>query len=155
MPTKHTVLSYKFDELADKAKERALDWYREGALDYEWWDFTYADAADIGMKITGFDLAMAPYVDAKFKQSADKVAAAILATHGDESSTYIAASTHVRCWGDEPTDEQSDAFLKDLRACYWGILYNEAAYLTSDEACKEGIEANEYDFTKEGKRFAV
>jgi hypothetical protein len=35
---------YPFDELDDKAKDRAREWYREGALDYEWWDSTYDDA---------------------------------------------------------------------------------------------------------------
>lgn len=28
-----TVTIYKFDELSDRAKEKARDWYREGALD--------------------------------------------------------------------------------------------------------------------------
>lgn len=32
-----------FDQLEDSAKERARDWYREGALDYEWWEFIYED----------------------------------------------------------------------------------------------------------------
>jgi hypothetical protein len=35
---------YKFDELEERAKEHARTWYREGALDYEWWDSTYDDA---------------------------------------------------------------------------------------------------------------
>lgn len=34
-----TVVVYKFDELDDSAKETARNWYREGALDYEWWEF--------------------------------------------------------------------------------------------------------------------
>lgn len=29
-----------FNDLDDRAKERARDWYRRGALDYEWWDST-------------------------------------------------------------------------------------------------------------------
>lgn len=32
---------YKFDELSDCAKEKAREWYREGQLDYEWWDSVY------------------------------------------------------------------------------------------------------------------
>jgi hypothetical protein len=35
---------YTFDELSDSAKEKAREWYREGNLDYEWWDCTYDDA---------------------------------------------------------------------------------------------------------------
>lgn len=32
---------FKFDELDDEAKERARQWWRDGGLDYEWWDSTY------------------------------------------------------------------------------------------------------------------
>lgn len=35
---------YEFDELGGKAKERAREWWREGALDHEWWAPTYEDA---------------------------------------------------------------------------------------------------------------
>lgn len=33
---------YTFTELAtEAAKERAREWYREGNLDYDWWEYTY------------------------------------------------------------------------------------------------------------------
>lgn len=35
---------YSFDELNDKAKEKAREWYREGGYDYDWWLNTYDDA---------------------------------------------------------------------------------------------------------------
>lgn len=50
---------YTFDELSEKAKEKARDWYREGALDYDWWEFIYSDAATVGA-ILGLDLAQKP-----------------------------------------------------------------------------------------------
>ena len=50
---------YTFDELSDHAKEKARDWYREGALDCDWWDFIYEDAATIGA-ILGLDMAQKP-----------------------------------------------------------------------------------------------
>lgn len=37
---------YKFDELGDTAKEKAREWYREGALHYDWWDGVYSNAKD-------------------------------------------------------------------------------------------------------------
>lgn len=40
----HVNPVYQFDELSDAAKERAREWWREGGLDYEWWDTTYDDA---------------------------------------------------------------------------------------------------------------
>lgn len=45
---------YTFEELSDAAKEKARDWYREGALDYEWWDSVYEDAGRI-FAILGID----------------------------------------------------------------------------------------------------
>src|SRR5690606_23530752 len=35
------VKVFKFSELSEEAKERARAWYREGGLDYEWWDSIY------------------------------------------------------------------------------------------------------------------
>lgn len=47
---------YQYEELSDKAKEKARDWYREDNLDYEWWDFIFDDANTIATAL-GFDLA--------------------------------------------------------------------------------------------------
>ena len=46
---KKTVFTY--DELSEKAKEKARDWWREGGMDYEWWDYIYDDAEHIGSLI--------------------------------------------------------------------------------------------------------
>ena len=42
---------FTFAELDDSAKEKARDWYREGALQYDWWDSVYDDAAEIADKL--------------------------------------------------------------------------------------------------------
>lgn len=34
---------YRLDELSDTAKAKARDWYREGALDHDWYEFVYED----------------------------------------------------------------------------------------------------------------
>lgn len=54
MRTIETAL-FKFDELSDSAKEKAREWFRAGALDFDWWDAVYDDAANIADKI-GIDL---------------------------------------------------------------------------------------------------
>jgi len=43
MRTEKTTI-YQFSELSDEAKEKAREWWREGGMDYEWWDFIYDDA---------------------------------------------------------------------------------------------------------------
>lgn len=35
---------YNFEELDDRAKETARNWWRGSGLDYEWWDAIYEDA---------------------------------------------------------------------------------------------------------------
>lgn len=57
----HTITkeAYSFDELDNRAKERARDWFREGALDYDWWDCIYDDAATIA-DILGINLRQKP-----------------------------------------------------------------------------------------------
>lgn len=44
MPQLKLKESWKFSELSEQAKERARAWYREGNLDYDWWDSVYEDA---------------------------------------------------------------------------------------------------------------
>lgn len=55
MPRIKEVTLYSFDELDEAAKEKAREWFREGNLDYDWWDFTYEDAKTIG-KLMGIDI---------------------------------------------------------------------------------------------------
>jgi hypothetical protein len=54
MKTK-TIQLFEFDELSDAAKEKAREWYREGNLDYKWWDSTFDDAKAAG-KYIGIDV---------------------------------------------------------------------------------------------------
>jgi len=55
MPTTLTHTAYTYDELSEAAKETARDWYRQGALDYEWYDSVYYDADQIA-KILGIEI---------------------------------------------------------------------------------------------------
>lgn len=50
---------FKFAELSDEAKEKAREWFREGALDHDWWDCVYDDAATCA-KLMGIDLDQKP-----------------------------------------------------------------------------------------------
>jgi len=56
MPTVIETTVFTFDELTDAAKECAREWYREGNLDYDWWDCTYDDFSTI-CEILGVELA--------------------------------------------------------------------------------------------------
>lgn len=47
--------TYTFDELSEAAKDVAREWYRQGALDYEWWEAAIETAKEIGATI-GIDI---------------------------------------------------------------------------------------------------
>lgn len=55
MPKQVVSTVYQYSELSEQAKEKAREWYREGASDYEWWDATYEDAKTIG-KFLGWEI---------------------------------------------------------------------------------------------------
>jgi hypothetical protein len=43
MPEVIETIVYRLDELSDAAKDAARGWYREGVLDYDWFEFIYDD----------------------------------------------------------------------------------------------------------------
>ena len=43
-----TIEIYQFDELSENAQEKAMEWYRDGGFDYEWYDHVFEDAKTIG-----------------------------------------------------------------------------------------------------------
>ena len=47
MPEIIETTVYRFDELADAAKDKARAWYREGGFDYDWYDSVYEDFQQI------------------------------------------------------------------------------------------------------------
>lgn len=53
MPRIKQQTVYQFDELDDRAKEKARDWYRQGAFDHDWYDYIFDDAKAC-LAIAGF-----------------------------------------------------------------------------------------------------
>jgi hypothetical protein len=142
---------YKFDELSDAAKEVARNWYREGALDYDWWDFTYEDAEAIGLKIESFDCDRHE-IEGHLTKSINEVCKRILANHGKTCETYKIAKENINVRGITKGSEAAFEFEYSLLQEYLSMLRQEAEYLLSDESVDETILANEYEFTKDGKR---
>ena len=161
---------YSFDELSEKAKEKALINLIDINVDYEWWDGIYCDAENIGLKITSFDLDQNRYAKGEFLLSACEVAQNIFNNHGEMCETYKTAQSFMEDWQpvfDDYMDESSekyesseaeqelmnieDEFLNSLLEDYSIMLQNDYEYLMSDEAIIETIEANKYEFTEDGE----
>jgi hypothetical protein len=181
MPITKTVRYklYTFKELSDAAKDKARDWYREGALDYDWWEFIYQDAESVGLKITGFDLDRRRSATGHLTLSVSESIKAILANHGKDCETYKIAleyqaslnEARVRARLEAATSEDGDDceeciddtveaveedlkddYEKELLEEYSLMLQRECDYLLSDEAVDESITCNDYTFTKNGER---
>ena len=55
MPTIVEVKLYKYDELSEKAKEKAREWWKRASEHDEFWDSTYDDFKEIAARM-GFDI---------------------------------------------------------------------------------------------------
>lgn len=162
---------YTFDELTPNAQEKAIENLWDINVGYEWWDSVYDDAEWIGLKITSFDLDRNRHATGKWLWSALDSAHKIIDEHGEHCETYRTAQdyfiTHKALvtkysdgtdqimedneWDfDQECDEIDAEFLRSLLEDYAIILQKEYEHLTSEEAIREAIEANEYEFTAEG-----
>jgi len=166
---------YKFNELTDDAKETAIDNLRFVNVEHgDWWNSTFEDAKEIGLKITSFDLDRRRGADGEFIDSAEHCASLIIKNHGEMCETYKTAQSYLSDRNglvsqysdgentsvvteeneydfDKECDELDAEFLKSILEDYSIILQNESEYLTSDEAVQDTIEANDYEFTEDGE----
>lgn len=167
---------YTFDELSEMAKQRAIEDYRNKDTSwYDWWEFIYDDAENVGIKITHFDTGRAWDIGIEFFDSAYDVAQKIIKEHGEMCETYKTAAAFIKDWAelvakhsdgikldevaedneyefDQDAEELEEEFSRDIGHDFLTLLQKEEEYLNSDEFIIETIEANEYEFTEEGKR---
>jgi hypothetical protein len=141
---------YKYDELpTDTAKERAREWFNAGQFDYDWWDFVYKDAANIGLKIDAFDCYRGN-ISGELQDTVNGIVARIRKEHGKSCGTYKLALTIDRRKRNDDEDTLHEfryALLKE----YLTMLRSEIEYMESTEQIEDNIRANEYEFTENGE----
>ena len=163
-----TVKVYQYSELSDKAKEKARQWFLEG-MDSYWYDSTYEDAKQVGIEITGFDIDRGSYCNIEFIKTPEKIAGYIIGNHGNICDTYKDSETFISALNqlkikypsddernsdeyEEASEELVAEYKNALSQSYLVMLRKEYEYQTSEECIAEGMEANEYEFTEDGKR---
>ncbi len=158
---------YSFSELSEEAQQKAINKLSNINVDCQWWDSIYMDSENIGLKITSFDLDRNRNAKGKFLVSSKDVAQNILNEHGENCSTYKTAKNFLNDYSPLFAEyslndsleyeykilDLEEAFLENLLEDYSILLQNESEYLQSDEAIKETIEANNYEFTKDGEMY--
>ena len=154
---------YKFDELDKQTREKVIENYRYINVDNTfWYDWIKEDFIRLGLEIQGFDIgsgnAVKIYID-----NLEETSKSILHEFGDSvlikqtAKNYINEYEKIQANFKEDEDIEREVEILDeqyikeyqeevitfINTCYdWEI---------SDEAILETIEANEYDFTTEGK----
>lgn len=166
---------YTFDELSEDAKENAVNNLREINVEHDWWDYTYETFRELGIRIEHFDLGRRSEIGIDLIESHDEVAKNIIGTFGENSLKVNAqyfieqrnklvkelgegneiAGYSVKEGNEVEFDERIETiegyYLKGIKRDILHWLRGEHEYLMSDEAIIDTIEANEYEFTKEGK----
>lgn len=177
--TKHnvTIEVMTFDELSEKAKEKARNWYRDSSYDDATfaWEHIQEDAKAVWLELKSFDTDSASFVrDMKgdFINGAYSCAQLIKAEHGENCDTYKSAALFLldnekinqkypnanndSCAEFEEEKETIERFLlNNLLKDYSVMLQAELWHMSSDEYIDDTIIANEYTFTEDGKYFAM
>lgn len=141
-----TTTVYEFDELTDDAKQKVIENLCDINVDYDWWDTTYQDAKEVGLNIGGFDTYRGT-IEGKLTDEMQYTCKSIMVDHGIGTDTYKLAEQ----WQHKHGEDNEEEFTKLLLEEYLSILRKEYEYLTSEEAIIDTIEANEYEFTKDGE----
>lgn len=175
------IETFKFSELSEKDKQKALENLYDINVDHDWWDYIYEDSERSGLKITGFDLDQRRHATGKFITYPKSCAQAFLKEHGNTTETYKTSETYLNdltvlennfrslyaaktgniefededAFGDSAfenaLEDLNTEFLRAILEDYSLMLQKDYEYLTSEKSIIETIEANDYDFTSEGK----
>ena len=163
------VTLYTFDELSDKAKEFAINEYRDINVHYDWYQCSIETFSEFGIVIKSFDLHNKGTIELDFKYNLDDICQSFVYEFNNNSiaecaKEYLEAKKKLNKtyenefdeWGEcEEYNEELELldglFTKDLEEEILSWLDSEYEYLQSDEAIAETLEANEYDFDINGK----
>ena len=158
---------YKFEELTEEMQEKAMEKYWDFNVDYDWWDCTYMDAENVGLKISGFDIDRGSYCNIDFIEDAEYTANEIIEEHGPDCETYRDSENFLKEFEvlndkfndeflddyevDDEIENLKDEYLHSLSENYRIMLQKEYEYLTSEDAIRESLIINDYDFTENGE----
>ena len=175
-----TVKVYAFAELSEAAKERALNDFRYIDVGWDWWDDAFdtiriagkligLDIDRIYFDIDSYCMFDAYYryargaakaVQSEFSRATDlhEVARKLqdlqrrrfYSLRCEVSSQRVSNSYRCFRFGEDYECEDLGDIIDDF--AHWAriLLRDEYEYLTSDEAIREIIEVNEYEFTEAG-----
>lgn len=158
---------YKFNELDESTKQKALEKLWDINIHEDWFDSVYEDAKNIGVQINEFNIDRGSFCRIKIEDIGETLKL-IKKNHGKLSETYelmektneVITQLTIQAFENNELDEGGFSddieetmayFEQQLSEEYFSILRKEYEYLTSEEAIIETIEANEYEFKENGE----
>ena len=154
---------YKFDELDKQTKEKVIDNYRYINVETTtWYDWIKEDFNRLGLEIQEFDLGRRNYIKIyidNFKDTSES----ILQEFGDSVGVKRTAKNYLDQYNkilsnfkeDEDIEREveilDEQYEKEYSEDILSYLRSNYEWETSDEAVIGYIEANDYDFTTNGK----
>ena len=154
---------YKFDELDEQTKEKVIENYRFiNVEDTFWYDWIKEDFNRLGLEIKEFDLGRRNYVKIYIENFED-TSNYIIEEFGDSVLIKQTAKNYLKelkeivsnFKEDEDIDREFETldenYQHEFEADILSYLRANYEHDISDEAVIDTIEANDYDFTTEGK----
>ncbi len=155
--------AYQFEELDKQTKEKAIDNYRYISVEDDfWYEFIKEDLISVGIELRGCDIERGSFAEIHledFWETCDL----ILKWHGENCETYKIAERYIKEYKDiqyhikddedldEKLDDLDEEYQKEFSEEVLSMLRREYEYMTSDEYIIEMFQANEYEFTENGK----
>ena len=140
-----SIVVHEYKELSDSAKEAVIDALSKDNVAFDWWQFIFEDAREVGVRITSFNFDKNPYCYGEFIEGAKETVAKIVENHGVDCETYkIAKAFQVG------QIVNVDEFLQRILENYCILLQKEYEYMTSKEAVLKIIAMNNYRFAADG-----
>ena len=154
---------YQFEELDKQTKEKAIDNYRHISVnDDSWFEWIKEDLISVGIELRSFDIDRGSFAEIHLKDFYE-TCDLILKWHGENCETYKIAERYIEEYQDiqyhikddeyldEKLDDLDEEYQKEFSEEVLSMLRFEFEHMTSDEYIIEMFEANEYEFTEEGK----
>lgn len=147
-----TYKIYKFDELSEQAQSNVMTLLLHINVEHDWWEYIGDELNRQGSKLVGFDIGRSNYCELEISDC-ESFAKEIVNDHGKTCDTYKLASEFLESLTDDDdlNNELEHEFKRAISEEYLSMLRREYEYLTSEEAIKETIECNEYEFTEDGR----
>jgi len=165
---------YSFNELNKEGQQKAIELNSDINVLHDWWFHTYDDAKTAGLKLTSFDLDRNKHAKGEFIESSYDCASKIIKNHGETCDSYALAKQFIEEWDeavllysdgfktdkvmdgkeyyfDNYISDREDLFLNEILSYYANYLQKECDYLQTDEAIKETLITNDYEFLSNGE----